>query len=193
MWLQFYLSYLFNDVSCRTTLLEHRVTFEIQFDEVNCVRIVIIGNPLSNSFWYVPWSTWAMTDMLRILCFLSIIARSSSAENFTCRAHTLDSISGHSISTEFENMIPEPRSEWRSVRGNGSETQYNLWVRISRHRNYASSTQHPSEIHTPHTYKTRTTSQTSRHSLRRPRTMRPKNKKFCKPMSSPNNLQNENA
>ena len=31
----------------------------------------------------LPWSTWAITDMFRILCFLSIIVRISSTVKFT--------------------------------------------------------------------------------------------------------------
>ena len=30
-----------------------------------------------------PWSTWAMTDMLRMLCFLSMMVRISSTVKFT--------------------------------------------------------------------------------------------------------------
>ena len=33
---------------------------------------------------YLPWSTWAITDMLRMLFFLSMMPRSSSVVNFTC-------------------------------------------------------------------------------------------------------------
>ncbi len=36
---------------------------------------------------YIPWSTWAITDIFLILCFLSIISRNSSEVNFTCNHH----------------------------------------------------------------------------------------------------------
>lgn len=58
-----------------------------------------------------PWSTWAMTDILRIFRFLSIMARISSTVKFTLKT-TTKALQSHTISETYGLKEIINRAAW---------------------------------------------------------------------------------